>query len=210
MTTQLNDSMSSISTLEVRGLRGFADTQLVRFAEPTGDSGSGLTVVVGANNAGKSTVLEAIRAFAQPTSPPSFSQGRRNTAAGDQVRITLQDRAGGVRSLRSRAAGGSETVFEPSQPPSSFPNIFSLASRRAFNPYFSGNGRGFDRDIYTNSHHMALGTTRQTTVSGFESRLFRAVQNRDTVAPGAGYGDFLYGTDAYGGSAASEIDWRDE
>ena len=33
---------------------------------------------------------------------------------------------------------------------------------------------------------------------------------RDTVAPGTSYGDFLYGTGAYGGSAASEIDWDDE
>ena len=33
---------------------------------------------------------------------------------------------------------------------------------------------------------------------------------RDTVAPGASYGDFLYGADAYGDSAASEIDWDDE
>ena len=33
---------------------------------------------------------------------------------------------------------------------------------------------------------------------------------RDTVAPGGSYGEFLYGTDAYGGSAASETDWDDE
>ena len=94
--------MSHLKSISVHGLRGFAAAQTVDFALPIGELGSGLTVLVGANNAGKSTVIEALRAFANPNKSPSFAQGRRNITAGDQVAITLKDTTGTERTLRSR------------------------------------------------------------------------------------------------------------
>ncbi len=167
--------MPHLDSITVHGLRGFAAPQSVKFAQPIGESGSGLTVLVGANNAGKSTVLEALRAFASPRNPSSFSQGRRNVTAGDQVTITLRDTTGAGQTLRTQVAGGSETVFEPAQQPASFPKLFAIPSRRAFNPYF-GKSK-YERDQYTSSY-MGLDNARQTAVAGFESRLFRANENR--------------------------------
>ena len=167
--------MSVLASLTVHGLRGFASPQSVEFARPNDVPGSGLTVLVGANNAGKSTVLEALRAFAQRAAAPSFAQGRRNVAAGDRVSITLRDEAGQEWAIRSLHAGGSETALTPPQPPPTFPRLFALPSRRAFNPYFGKSE--FGRDQYVRQY-MKLETTRQTTVQGFESRLFGALANK--------------------------------
>src|SRR5438477_1537301 len=100
-----------LTTLEITGLRGFASKQTLAFAVPNAQPGSGLTVIVGANNAGKSTVIEALRAIAQPEAP-SFTQGRRNQNAGDQVIIRMVDgqnnKATELKSIRS---GSSETEY---------------------------------------------------------------------------------------------------
>jgi DNA repair exonuclease SbcCD ATPase subunit len=53
----------AIRSLTINGLRGFASPQKISFAEPNNTVGSGLTMLVGPNNEGKSTVIEAICAF---------------------------------------------------------------------------------------------------------------------------------------------------
>ena len=74
-----------LKIIEIKGLRGFATTQSIRFAYAGQGLGSGLTILVGANIAGKSTVIEAIRDLTiaqQYQQNPSFTQGRRNRKAG--------------------------------------------------------------------------------------------------------------------------------
>lgn len=48
-----------ISTLDIIGSRGFAQEQTLHFAQPNGAVGSALTLIVGPNNGGKSTLSEA-------------------------------------------------------------------------------------------------------------------------------------------------------
>ena len=43
------------------GLRGFSAEKKVNFAIPNGEKGSGLTILVGGNNTGKTTIIEAIK-----------------------------------------------------------------------------------------------------------------------------------------------------
>ena len=52
-------SMNLIS-VEITGLRGFAQTATLSLAQPDGKSGSGITVLVGPNNGGKSTIIEDV------------------------------------------------------------------------------------------------------------------------------------------------------
>ena len=52
----------SIKKLAISGLRGFATEQSLTLAIPNGANGSGLTVLVGPNNGGKSTIVEAFKA----------------------------------------------------------------------------------------------------------------------------------------------------
>jgi predicted ATP-dependent endonuclease of OLD family len=111
----------SLQKLELKGLRGFATLQELSFALPDGRSGSGLTTLVGPNNGGKSTIVEALRALAAPSvqdtqRPQSFTEGRRNKDAEDKVSIRVTDVNGDVvGGLRTVAAGGSETEWFPSK-----------------------------------------------------------------------------------------------
>jgi len=54
----------SLSSIEILGFRGFATKQKLEIALPDGNTpGSGLTIIVGANNSGKSTITEAFRGW---------------------------------------------------------------------------------------------------------------------------------------------------
>ena len=82
---QTRDTMA-LTELVVHGYRGFAEPQTLSFAIPTLNPGSGLTILVGANNSGKSTIVEALRDCAGG-STPSFTEGKRNEAADKRVRM---------------------------------------------------------------------------------------------------------------------------
>jgi predicted ATP-dependent endonuclease of OLD family len=64
----------SLSRLQITGLRGFATTGQIDFAIPNGKEGSGITVLVGPNNGGKSTVVESLRVLSRRTTQ-SFTVG---------------------------------------------------------------------------------------------------------------------------------------
>ena len=99
-----------ITTLTINGFRGFSSEQTLSFGQPTGKTGSGLTVLVGPNNGGKSTVIESLQAMSA-RQEASFSEGKRNKLAGDRVslRISLDDVD---HELNTVDTGGSETVRE--------------------------------------------------------------------------------------------------
>ena len=63
----------SVVSMSIKGLRGFAEEQILQFAQPNGETGSGLTILVGPNNGGKSTIIESIQALAAPLSNPPSS-----------------------------------------------------------------------------------------------------------------------------------------
>ena len=81
--------------LDISGLRGFAANERLELAIPNGKIGSGLTIVVGQNNAGKSTIAEAFAAVAgRPYVIRHFPEGKRNKAAGDRVSVALSFSSG--------------------------------------------------------------------------------------------------------------------
>lgn len=156
----------------IKGYRGFATEQHVRFAQPTGAIGSGLSALVGPNNGGKSTVIEALHALTARDAV-SFSEGKRNKAAGDQVEIIAKTQDGVEYSLHTASQGGSETVRSPEG--STLGKCYVLTSRRFFSPYF---GRGQQsRDRYLRNRQFR--PNRSTASSSFNSRLFTALQQRD-------------------------------
>lgn len=131
-----------ISALTFRGLRGFRSEARLRLAQPTGEVGSGLTIVVGANNAGKSTVWEAFDALARKSkSDVSFSEGRRNRSTPGGVHIQIDRADGSAYLMRSRNSDTSETVAEwlaTGPIPQAF-EIVSVPSRRQFQASFGKN-----------------------------------------------------------------------
>jgi predicted ATPase len=152
--------------------------------------GSGLTVITGANNSGKSTVIEALRTRSGHQTP-SFSEGIRNKHA-DFVRIAFEFemRSVGVDGqsdlvqslvevIESRVAGSSQSVHKragveitnrggyESDP------IRVVPSRRGFQPYFQ-RSLGTLQDYQRQS---GLPARRMAELSSFEMRLFEIEKN---------------------------------
>ena len=167
-----------LQKLELQGLRGFAEPQELSFAIPDGEQGSGLTILVGPNNGGKSTVVEALQALSAGSpyggsQPRSFTEGRRNKLARDRITIRATDTSGSVGGIRTVASGGSETEWFPSKLDK---NMFVLPSRRYFNPLFD-NGGVTSRDSYIASYGVTM--IRGASLNHFAYRLFLVQQNRE-------------------------------
>ena len=166
----------ALKKLEVKGLRGFADLQNLMFAIPNGTLGSGLTIMVGPTNGGKSTVVEALNALTiSYRQPQSFTEGRRNKPAGDRIWIQAEDTNGEVAALQTVTSGGSETEWSPS-PFTLSQKMFILPSRRYFNPYFSKST--VTRESYMSQYGVSV--TRGTSLNQFAYRLFNVQENRAT------------------------------
>lgn len=128
--------MEHIRSLTVEGLRGFRHPQRIELAIPNGNPGSGLTVIVGANNSGKSTVIEALTGLAA-TQPTTYALGKRNSYSQSIVRITAEFADGRVNILETVQAGGAQTSFTRRDLPPNETDIGVVQSRRGFNPYFN-------------------------------------------------------------------------
>ena len=123
-----------IQSISCLGFRGFAQKQTLNLSLPNGTPGSGLTVLVGPNGGGKSTLVECFNKISLANRNASFSKGKRNLIAGDRVEIEI-DCDEGHGALKTNK-GGSETTWTGPNPP----KVYYLPSRRFFNPYF-----GMDR-----------------------------------------------------------------
>ena len=136
------------TTLSVSGFRGFARERTLRFAEPNGSPGSGLTILVGANNSGKSTFLEALHSIARGRDQVdlNFPQPRRHRDT-DKVTLELTRSDGRQLRVQSIREGGSQAEAKwlpEGMAPGKF-DIHLTPSRRNFSPYF-GNMGAADRN----------------------------------------------------------------
>jgi predicted ATPase len=153
-----------VKGLSISGFRGFVREQAIEFAQPTGQAGSGVSVLVGPNGGGKSTVLEALRAAASPHDV-SFTVSQRNQDADDRISIAWETDEGSG-SLCSVRAGSSETRRDGAV--RRIVDLLHIPSRRAFSPYFGSSTH--DRTSYMT--FFGLPETRATSVDGFSGRLF--------------------------------------
>ncbi|RYU64228.1 hypothetical protein ERW51_17835 [Aliivibrio finisterrensis] len=159
----------ALDKIEINGYRGFNTTASVNFSVPNGDAGSGLTIITGSNNSGKSSIIECFKARGGYQSP-SFTVGRRN-ADTDLVEIKLYFN-GRVEIIKSQQKGSSETTrenVEQNEP------IYVLPSRRAFAPFFSRSD-GFDRSTYLQSEQLQA--QRSSVMDNFQYRLFNTLKNQ--------------------------------
>ena len=157
-----------ITSLTIKGLRGFSTEQCLRVARPSGETGSGLTILVGPNNGGKSTVIESLQALVD--SSPTFSEGKRNKEAGDKVSIAIKDESGDTYELRTVDSGGSEVSPKPQRLPNS---LYVLPSRRHFDPYFGGKSQANRREYERISRFQG---SRGQPLHSFSNRLFKVLE----------------------------------
>ena len=158
-----------IKQLSILGYRGYSTKQKVTFSIPNNNlSGSGLTFIVGANNSGKTTIIECLKAFSAH-SAPTFSERKRNSQADERVHISLITDDGVNHEIRTVEAGGSSTYRNPKEPI----NIYTLQSRRYVPHEFDKST--YDRSAFTLS---ALLNNRGYQLEGFQYRLFTILENK--------------------------------
>ena len=164
-----------LDSLTIKGYRGFSSEQTLKFAQPTGALGSGLTILIGPNNGGKSTVVESLAAlFSQRAI--SFTTGKRNSLADARISFQIKLSTGETHKLLTVDGGGSQTSREPANGP---PKIcYVLPSRRFFNPYF---GRGVThREGYMSRQKVPQ--NRSQPIDNFSNRLFNVIENPENLA----------------------------
>ena len=164
----------TVKSLSVGGFRGLSTAQRLDFALPNGTPGSGITALVGSNNAGKSSVIEALRALASRAATFSFSEGQRNKVFGDSIDFTLEFVDGTVRRVHSLRAGASQAqrVGDAEQGL----DLVVVPSRRTFKAFFNDPGYETNRQQYAGQAMPAL---REPLLSAFTNRLFEL--EKDTV-----------------------------
>jgi predicted ATP-dependent endonuclease of OLD family len=157
----------ALTRLDVLGYRGFKEKQHLTFAVPCEVEGSGLTILTGPNNSGKSSILECLRARSG-NQDVSFTTGTRNADVEEvEIKYTIN---GSEEIIRSRAKGSSETTKSGIN--SSF-EIFVIPSRRAFSPYFN-------RNSWTREQFMdfsVIPPQRASVMANFEARLFNTLKD---------------------------------
>lgn len=163
-----------ISSLDIKGFKGFSTEQTLRLAQPSGKLGSGITVLVGPNNGGKTSILEALHTISNSsTIPTTFEQRERNMLAGDLVEIRVRSDIGAIVELKTNAAGKELTVR--SEEGAIFPlRCYGLSSRRFFPPTFEADTlQTMNRQYYQSMINVRR--PRNDPVNGFsQNRLFLA------------------------------------
>jgi|SRR5690554_2791574 len=166
------------SKLTINGLRGFSGEKHLNLSIANGSAGSGLTVLVGPNNSGKSTIIEAFKALNSVKityNKPSFTEGKRNKQANDRVEIKLFKEDLEFVTLKTAIQGGSEIEVIENGLSVRDINLFVIKSRRTFEPYFSKNSWNrnefLKNDIFDNQ--------RSSSYNNFSSRLFNINKDPD-------------------------------
>lgn len=160
-----------IKKISISGFRGFGIPQTVKFAIPDNENpGSGLTIITGANNSGKTTIIESIRAFNSSESP-SFSEGRRNVQTDGKINLTLVDDFDKEYSIKSVEGGGSSTEKSENI---SFQH-YVLQSRRAVPFEFSKTN--WNKNMYI-SASQKLENQRSSSLDNFSARIFQIEKNK--------------------------------
>ena len=129
-----------VKSLKIKGFRSFSEETVLKLALPNGEEGSGLTVIVGPNNSGKSSIIEAFHTLFNDTQLiPGETINKKNpnvlieatSIDGTAYSIQATDNNG---SFAERRINGTITEYidRAIRP-------FILSSRRNINSTFSNN-----------------------------------------------------------------------
>lgn len=160
-------SIEPLLDITIHGLRGFETSQTFSLSTPNGKHGSGLSIITGPNNSGKSTIIEALRSYNFRTSPPSFHRGMRNKSQ-DEVSLSFRYQST-THTIKSIRKGTSETAANFS---AGTKTVYCVPSRRHFSPYFGRHQQIWQRReflMFSGDHNSQQ---RSPSISMFEMRLF--------------------------------------
>ena len=170
----------SVRKISISGLRGFAENMSIEFAIPDKKHcGSGLTVLLGPNNSGKSTIIEAIHLLS--INSDTLPKNVRNEKTSKMVKIEAVDCNNDVYSLETHKSGGSyierringkiEQNFENKL------KVFILNNKRSFNSTFNSNSYQ-TRDNYIGNIGYNEYRNENNINNNFGSRLIDIYRNK--------------------------------
>ncbi|MFO1049911.1 MAG: AAA family ATPase [Geminicoccaceae bacterium] len=125
--------MSGIQSISIENFRGFYAKQTIELSAPSGSYGSGLTVFVGPNNSGKTTVIDALKLLARTNVTIDIEHRHEN----ERMVISSADASGRTKSITNPDGGA---VTDNLGDKLAMPNTNTLRfvpSRRAWNAYSS-------------------------------------------------------------------------
>lgn len=169
-----------IKKLTIEGLRGFSEKTEIEFAVPDKvNCGSGLTILVGPNNSGKSTVIEAVHLLNNHNN--IIPSAARSIKTNGKIYICVEDPVGNKRLIESRDDNGAfirkkinDNVVEHW---SDKMDAFILSSKRAFSSTFHNNSVRSRRDYFGNISDSDYRNENHLN-SNFGGRLLSIYENR--------------------------------
>lgn len=167
---------NEIDWFEIEGYRGFGVKIHIDLAKPNGKLGSGLTIIAGPNNSGKSTIVEGFQALARRVTP-SFKELQRNKNTNYKLLFKIKRVNGRVTELKTINGGGSETEWVEIDEKSNTFLIYVLPSRRRFDPLISGNVQSTKEDRALYISNASFPGTRGGEMDRFPVRIFEWQRN---------------------------------
>ena len=172
----------TLKRLTVEGLRGFSERTEFRFSIPDKITpGSGLTVLVGANNSGKSTVIEAIHLLNSNTNVVPLTT--RSAKSGGMVMIEVEDVNGDTITLKSTEHKGAfvqklKNGIAIDHHTDNDLNTLILSSKRNFASTFS-NDMYLNRKAYKSNINDSDYRSEDNINHNFGGRLLSIYKNRE-------------------------------
>lgn len=164
-----------LKKISINGLRGFGENEIINFSLPNDKVGSGLNIIVGPNNTGKTTIIEAIKFFNSDKMHISFSEGKRNARNDNKVDILYYDENEQQSEIHTVETGGSQVDTIGSLDINKVPYV--LPSRR-YVEYNMHNSNFFaDRNTYS-INQITNSKNRAWYLNQFEQRIFKWQNNK--------------------------------
>ena len=166
-----------LKEIKINGLRGFGKEETIEFALPNGKEGSGLNIIVGPNNSGKTTITEAVKFYNTNSANISFSENKRNKNNRNRIDITYIDENNKEIEMHTVKEGGSQVDINgeiTNKTPYVLPSR-RFADYNMYNYSYTTDRYSFMINNITNSKN-----NRTTILSQYEQRVFDWKRDKDT------------------------------
>lgn len=158
--------MTFLKSLSIEHFRGFYESRTIDFAIPNNNPSSGLAVIVGPNNSGKTTILEAIKKIIKNN--PQFDKDERHSGKDVCIIATSTD---DVKKNLKTNGGSVATIDNPTVYPQG-KDVYIISSRRYFETYFNTSSINHDQH---KSYLLDVG--KSGTDSNFGPRMIEVERN---------------------------------